>query len=244
MAQTPLVTISIPAYNLGNYLEKTLQSIFKQTYQNFEVLLVDDASTDGTAEVIARLAEQDDRVKPHYFKTHEGVSQARNYAIDNAKGELIVFVDGDDLLDPRYLEIIVEGLQDPKTDLMIVGYNWGWRSSAGGDPSFEEITKRRAYDAINFGDSGIGGYTWNKGFRLSIIRENNLRFDETLALAEDLLFTAEYILVSHKFVFYNVPLYEKVNRRTSTIHNATMRMRSRERTVRQHIDDMGMTLMP
>ncbi|EEI24411.1 glycosyltransferase family 2 protein [Lentilactobacillus hilgardii] len=82
----PLVTISIPAYNLGSYLEKTLNSVFKQTYQNFEILLVDDASTDHTAEVIAKFAEQDDRIKPHFFKEHEGVSKARNYAIDNARG--------------------------------------------------------------------------------------------------------------------------------------------------------------
>jgi glycosyltransferase involved in cell wall biosynthesis len=67
MADKPLVTISIPTYNLGNYLEKTLNSVFKQTYQNFEIILVDDASTDRTAETIAAVAQKDDRIRPYYF---------------------------------------------------------------------------------------------------------------------------------------------------------------------------------
>lgn len=241
----PLVTISIPAYNLGSYLEKTLNSVFKQTYQNFEILLVDDASTDHTAEVIAKFAEQDERIKPHFFKEHEGVSKARNYAIDNARGDMIVFVDGDDLLDPTYLEVIVSGFSDPKADLVIVGFNWGWRGG-GHDhqPGFEEVTKRRAYDSINYRGDGIGGYTWNKGFKMSIIRDNHIRFDESLDLAEDLLFTADYMMASHKFLFYDVPLYNKVNRGNSIIHSATYQMRAKEQVVRRHIDEMGMKLMP
>lgn len=243
--KTPLITISIPTYNLGPYLEKTLTSVFKQTYQNFEIILVDDASTDQTAEVIAAFAERDNRIKPHYFKKHEGVSKARNYAIDHANGEIIVFVDGDDLLDPTYLEVMVAGLADPSVDLMIVGYNWGWRGRGQQrHPEFEEITKRRAYDSINFGDDGIGGYTWNKGFRLAIIQAHHIRFDESLELAEDLLFTADYMLVSHRFRFYDVPLYNKVNRGNSIIHSATYRMRAREQLVRRHIDEMGMNLIP
>lgn len=67
MADKPLVIISIPTYNLGNYLEKTLNSVFKQTYQNFEIILVDDASTDRTAETIAAVAQKDDRIRPYYF---------------------------------------------------------------------------------------------------------------------------------------------------------------------------------
>ncbi|MFD1124477.1 glycosyltransferase family 2 protein [Lentilactobacillus raoultii] len=243
--KTPLVTISIPTYNLGKYLEKTLNSIFKQTCQNFEILLVDDASTDQTAKVIETFAKQDERIKPHYFEKHKGVSKARNYAIDHAKGEIIVFVDGDDLLDPSYLEVMVSGLADPKTDLVIVGFNWSWRGSRhAGRPEFEAITKRRAYDSINYRGDGIGGYTWNKGFRLSIIRDHQIRFDESLDLAEDLLFTAEYMLVSHKFLFYDAALYNKVNRGNSIIHSATYQMRAKERVVRRHIDEMGMTLMP
>jgi glycosyltransferase involved in cell wall biosynthesis len=245
MTTLPLVTISIPAYNLGAYLEKTLQSIFKQTYQNFEIILVDDASTDRTADTIQEFASRENRIRPHYYDKHQGVSKARNYAIDNAKGEVIVFVDGDDLLAANYLEVIVDGLKDPSVDMDAVGYSWGWRG--GGIRSgnhFVSIPKQEAFDSINNRGAEIGGYTWNKGFRLSVIRDHQIRFDETLDLAEDLLFTADYIAASHKILYFPSPLYTKVSRGNSIIHSATWEMRRKEQVVRRHIDDMGERLQP
>lgn len=245
MTDKPLVTISIPAYNLGGYLDKTLESIFNQTYQNFEIILVGDASTDKTAATIDRHAEADERIKPHYFKTHQGVSKARNYAIDHAQGDIIVFVDGDDLLEPTYLEAIVAGMADPQTDLVIVGFSWGWRGGGySRHPQFETVTKRRAYKSINYRGDNLGGYTWNKGFSMAVIRDNQIRFDESLDLADDLLFTADYILAAHQLVYYDAPLYNKVNRGNSIIHSATYQMRAKEQVVRRHIDEMGMKLMP
>lgn len=79
---------------------------------------------------MAKYADKDQRIHTHYFQSHEGVSKARNYAIDNAKGDIIVFVDGDDLLEPKYLEVMARGLADPSVDLVAVGYNWGWRGGA------------------------------------------------------------------------------------------------------------------
>lgn len=136
------------------------------------------------------------------------------------------------------------GLVDPKVDLMIVGFSWGWRGGYGYErnPQYETITKRRAYDSINYRGDNIGGYTWNKGFRMSIIRDNQIRFDESIDLAEDLLFTADYMLASHKFLLYEAPLYNKVSRSNSIIHSATYQMRAKEQVVRRHIDEMGMNL--
>nr|WP_252893084.1 glycosyltransferase family A protein [Lentilactobacillus otakiensis] len=199
MADNPLITISIPAYNLGSYLAKTLESILNQTYQNFEVILVDDASTDRTPSTIAKYADKDDRIHAHYFQSHEGVSKARNYAINNAKGDIIVFVDGDDLLEPQYLEVMARGLSDPSVDLVAVGYNWGWRGGSGGGNQFREVSKTNAYASINRRGGDFGGYTWNKGFKMSIIREHNIQFDESLDLAEDLLFTLTTFLLPTDF---------------------------------------------
>lgn len=244
MADSLLITISIPAYNLGSYLPKTLDSILNQTYQNFEVILVDDASTDRTPSTIAEYADKDNRIHPHYFQSHEGVSKARNYAINNAKGDIIVFVDGDDLLEPQYLEVMTKGLSDPSVDLVAVGYNWGWRGGGGSGNQFREVSKDNAYASINRRGGDFGGYTWNKGFKMSIIREHNIQFDESLDLAEDLLFTADYIFVAHRFLFYPGALYTKVSRSNSIIHSATWQMRSKEQVVRQHIDDMARKMQP
>lgn len=244
MAENPLITISIPAYNLGSYLSKTLDSILNQTYQNFEVILVDDASTDHTPDTMAKYADKDQRIHTHYFQSHEGVSKARNYAIDNAKGDIIVFVDGDDLLEPQYLEVMARGLADPSVDLVAVGYNWGWRGGSGTGDQFREVSKTNAYASINRRGGDFGGYTWNKGFKMSIIRDHQIQFDESLDLAEDLLFTADYIFVSHRFLFYPGALYTKVSRSNSIIHSATWEMRSKEQVVRRHIDEMARKMQP
>ena len=142
------------------------------------------------------------------------------------------------------MEVMAKGLADPKVDLVAVGYNWGWRGGHSGSSDFREVSKIDAYDSINQRGGDFGGYTWNKGFKMSVIKENNIRFDESLDLAEDLLFTADYVFVSHKFLFYPGALYTKVSRSNSIIHSATWQMRSKEQTVRQHIDDMARKMQP
>lgn len=244
MADLPMITISIPTYNLGSYLNKTLESILHQTDQNFEIWLVDNASTDKTADTVAQFEQADPRIHAHYFDTHQGVSKARNYAIEHAKGEIIVFVDGDDLLEPNYLEVIATGFTDPTVDLVGVGYTWGWRGGQSGRHDFTEISKTNAYASINHRGGDFGGYTWNKGFKMKIIQDNQLRFDETLDLAEDLLFTAQYTLAAHKILYYPDALYTKVSRSNSIIHSATWEMRSKEQAVRQRIDKMGRSMQP
>ena len=105
--ETPLVTVVICTYNGEGFLEKTLRSVFAQTYTNYEVVIVDDGSTDGTAEIIRRFSRENDCVRP-YFRINSGLPASRNFAFKQAKGSWIAIIDQDDLCYPSRLSRQVE----------------------------------------------------------------------------------------------------------------------------------------
>ncbi|MDS3859214.1 glycosyltransferase family A protein [Thermosynechococcaceae cyanobacterium BACA0444] len=106
----PLVSVIIPAFNAAHYLEQTLTSVIQQSLTDFEVLIIDDGSTDHTGEMVQAWVEQDQRI--HYFyQANQGVSASRNYGIAQARGEFIAFLDADDLWYPDKLALQVKHLQ-------------------------------------------------------------------------------------------------------------------------------------
>lgn len=240
-----LVSVIIPTYNVNNFIDKTIRTVLDQDYMNFEILVVDDESTDGTKEVIDDIAKIDKRIKVFHLDKHLGVSAARNYGMNNAQGKYIFFVDGDDEIENDFLSKLVAPMENDDMDMTIAGYSWGDMIShvfTYGQGKYSEVSKKEVYNSINTWGNKIGGYVWNKGFRADIIRDNNLRFDETLDLAEDLLFTAEYVLKADKFMYYSSTLYFKVPRSDSIIHSAGFTLKSKEKEIRQRIDEMGKTI--
>ena len=104
------VSIIIPAYNRQNVIEECINSVLSQSYKNFEIIIIDDGSTDNTVEICRQAAAKDDRIKI-LFGAHGGVSSARNKGLDAAKGEYIFFLDSDDIIHPKLLETLVCGLE-------------------------------------------------------------------------------------------------------------------------------------
>ena len=115
------VSIIIPVYNTKKYLEQCVFSIIEQTYQNIEVLLVDDGSTDGTSDLCDEIAKKDSRVRVIH-KTNGGAATARNLGIDEATGEYVMFVDSDDWLDTDAIENLVEHADKNNTDVIRFSY--------------------------------------------------------------------------------------------------------------------------
>lgn len=107
------ISVIVPVYNIEEYIERCVNSILNQTYDNFEVLLVDDGSTDRSGEILDCYKEKDSRVKV-FHKENGGSSSARNLAIDNANGEYLSFVDSDDYIEPDFLESLVEPINRAK----------------------------------------------------------------------------------------------------------------------------------
>ncbi|MEG4228085.1 glycosyltransferase family 2 protein [Microcoleus sp. N9_B2] len=118
----PLVSVIIPAFNAENFIAKTLESVLSQTYQNIEVLVVDDGSTDTTAEIVQSFAQKDSRVSL-FHQSNAGVAVARNLAIEKSKGEYIAPIDADDIWYPQNLEKQVECLITSEQSVGVV-YSW------------------------------------------------------------------------------------------------------------------------
>lgn len=195
---TPKYSIIIPVYNAEKTLSECLKSIIEQPVQNIEIILIDDGSCDASPSICIQYASVDKRIIAVH-QENAGVSCARNKGIDIARGEWITFVDSDDIVLPGYLSEFDK--QENKADLTYFGNIF--HSHDGCDAIYSLPTKRfvgrieieRAMLMLksNVVNYGYYGYTWNKFFRSSIIKEHNIRFTQGLYYREDEIFTNEYI---------------------------------------------------
>jgi len=113
------VSVIIPSYNLGNYLPQTLKSVMDQTFEDWECLVVENGSTDGSLSLLNQFCAQDSRIVPVVFTENQGVAVARNRGLELAEGEFILFLDADDLLDQHYMDSAMAAFKlDPTLDLV------------------------------------------------------------------------------------------------------------------------------
>lgn len=115
-----LVSVIVPSYNYGSFISETVQSLLSQTYKNWECIIIDDGSTDNTKDVVLDFARQDERIK-YIYQNNQGLSAARNTGLSNSQGEFIQFLDADDLIESKKLEIQVEFLNKNKEVDLVYG---------------------------------------------------------------------------------------------------------------------------
>ena len=183
----PKVSIIVPVYNAECYLRKCLDSIINQDFKDWELLLIDDGSTDTSLSICQKYSKFDNRIFV-FHKDNGGVSSARNYCLKEAKGEWIAFVDADDWLEPNYLTDL---LQCEDSDMVIGGYK--------NEQHNNKITdKRKTLEIkdIDFSEketNKIFYFPWRRIYRKNIIYANNICFDEKMRLSEDTCFTIYYL---------------------------------------------------
>lgn len=119
----PAVSVVIPVYNNEAYIEKCLRSVMKQTFRDLEIIVVNDGSTDGSAEILWRLCEEDPRIFL-INQDNAGVSVARNRGVVSASGEYLTFIDGDDYVAPDYIERLYESAQKQKAGMILCGLTY------------------------------------------------------------------------------------------------------------------------
>ncbi len=110
--KTPLISVITPAYNAENFIHETIESVLKQSYKNWEMIIVDDCSKDRTREIVKKYVEKDSRIKLFQLETNSGSAVARNTAMKNASGKYIAFLDSDDLWYPEKLEKQLQFMQE------------------------------------------------------------------------------------------------------------------------------------
>lgn len=188
-----LISIILPVFNRSETIVKTVNSLLKQSYQNIEIILVDDASTDISFGINQLFVRHDPRVRALRNSQNMGVSVTRNHGLKVAKGDWIVFVDADDWVEADYIENFVKMAQKSEAELLISGH-LGDHSLARLELPFSKkmMTSREVIEDV-IGELGpIGGYPWNKMFKRSIIQRYTIRFHEEISFLEDELFTIEY----------------------------------------------------
>ena len=177
----PTFSIVVPVYNTEKYIGECIDSILSQSYSDFEVIIVDDGSHDSSLDICRKYESRDGRIKVIH-KENGGVSSARNMGIDAAAGKYITFIDADDWILPGSLEFMAEQIERHGSDF-ITG-------------QIVKISPKKTfiYKSLKDGNKFTGECVKHLGgsfIRLSIIRDNNLRFTEGLAYSEDRVFLCE-----------------------------------------------------
>lgn len=189
----PIVSIIIPVYNVKNYLKRCLESIRVQTFANFEVLMIDDGSIDGSDEIIDVFAELDERFCALHY-ANSGVSVARNRGLQKAIGTYISFIDADDWVHPKFLERLVETIENECADMAVCGYERIYGDQIRSHVEKNEADKLLVTQFLTLlfrPDSEVQWYVWNKLFRSEYIKKY---FDEEIHMGEDIDFVMDYIL--------------------------------------------------
>lgn len=194
-SSSPLVTIIVAIYNVERFLPQCVESIISQHYRNLEILLIDDGSTDGSQDIVDHYVQQDPRVKAIH-EPNAGPATCRNTGMDHSTGEFIVFVDGDDYLEPDYVDYMLAVQRQTSTD-MVVSRNCFFTGDSRQiaqdhivTMSPDEATAEFFYPRIRLG-------AWNKMYRRSFLNDNHLRFIPEFRAGEGLQFITLAATLSH-----------------------------------------------
>lgn len=222
----PRISVILPAYNAAAFLEAAVQSVQAQRFTDWELIIVEDGAQDDTASICDRLALHDARIRVIH-KANAGVSSARNDGIDAARGELIAFLDADDLYEPEYLDEMLRAMDGCKAKSAACGFSWlypdGSMVSAGA-PMPAGLHDRKAvqqgfvlpllHDRLS-ADLTLGAI-WRCLFRTSLLREHGIRFSG--AYLEDEIFLIAYYSLEENLVCVDKPLYRYFQNPASVTH--------------------------
>lgn len=210
---TPKVSIVVPIYNTAKYLKKCIDSILNQAYENLEIILVDDGSTDESGRIADDFAKLDKRVKVIHQK-NAGQSAARNTGIKKATGEFISFVDSDDEIKKDFVKTLL-GLYSDDISIAVCGHQYRRVKEDSSKNLYQSpLRPRRAHETHKvyvlklLAKDGRMYSCNNKLFRLTVINKNSLAFNEKLNFAEDTKFVLDYLAKAHGEIAYTpCPLY-------------------------------------
>ena len=188
-----MISIIVPVYNAQKYIKRCVESILNQSYQKWELILIDDGSKDDSSLICDELKQTDSRIHVVH-SVNQGASAARNRGLDEAAGDYITFVDADDWVEPNHLEVLVNQI-DSDVDLCINSFiadlYYGSRPY-----QYKEVKTQDNIESINAFFTILlqhSQFLWNKLFKSNIINDNHIRFNTSISLGEDNIFILEYL---------------------------------------------------
>ena len=189
------ISVIIPVYNTGQYLEKCLDSVLTQQFKNWECLLIDDGSTDGSGSICDRYVERDNRFKVFHI-ANSGVSFARNLGIKYASGKYIAFIDSDDTVDKGYLTGLYNAMIKEQPELVVCGMKLVHSSGIEVNTATKGLVIIGNEDADRFVELNRKFLLYGpvvKLYHSDIIKNNNIRFPSGVQFGEDLMFNLKYL---------------------------------------------------
>lgn len=200
-----VISIIIPVFNGEKYLADCLNSILSQSYKRFEIVIIDDGSTDLTEIIVKSYLQTNSQIQ-YFFQSNQGVSRARNKGIDLARGEFVMFIDADDYISPDYLNNFIKYISKD-FDIIIGGITKVFENSV----TQVKLSKEGLFTlneiltdfAVEQKQNGIYGFVCSKLIRRSVIVEKKIKFDTALSLAEDFDFFLKYYQECKVFFIIN-----------------------------------------
>lgn len=219
-AKQPLVSIIIPIYNIENYLSACLDSIINQSYQNLEILAVDDGSSDDSYKIASAYAARDKRIKV-FQKPNGGLSDARNYGYDRCNGEYVAFIDGDDYISKYYIETLLNAVIENDSDISTCKYKLTYTTN---DKALEKKPSKdsktlSAEDALRslFYQKDVTTSAWGKLYRKELL--SDVKYPKGKKY-EDLATTYKLFAKANKVTVCNATLLYYMQRETSIMGQA------------------------
>lgn len=227
MNTSPMISVIIPLYNAEEYIENAIRSVLRQTFQDFEILVVDDCSYDESCTICERLCSEDDRISLIRQERNQGVSAARNRAMAEAKGKYIAFLDADDEYIPSALEYLYDLAEREQADVVhtpgffVQGNNSRYSAEKkvgnwidDGELLPNDLSKR----LDKYLSWEIQRSIWNKLYRKSFLDEHKISFVQ-IATSEDILFTLQCLCLAKNYVMGSKMVYIYWERSTSVTHS-------------------------
>lgn len=212
------VSIIVPVYKAESTLERCLDSILANRYKKFQVILIEDHSSDQSWSICQRYAEKSKNIIAVRNSINKGVSYTRNQGLSLAKGQYVLFVDSDDWVEPDYIGCLVGAVEKNQVEMAIAGYInhdelYGGRKDTFGWGGSERIVVEELHSKLmELYDKRLLQQLWNKIFLRDIIERGKLQFDEHISVGEDFRFVMDYIslMSKHFVVFIENPVYHYI----------------------------------
>ena len=214
----PLVSVIVPVFQAEQYLQRCIDALVSQTYQNTELIFVDDGSTDESQQILIREREKTDNIVI-INQNNSGPSAARNKGLQSAHGEWIMFCDSDDIVEPQWIQTLLDvAIKNPLSWVMC-RYTEVGKKGDGTAPaeSVTRLCKDNYFDVYN---QGLSAYVWNKIYCKELIDANDIQFDEKLSIGEDVEFNIQYYSRTEDILIINEHLYwyNRENNKSITKH--------------------------
>lgn len=214
-----LISIIIPVYKVEKYLEKCIQSLINQTYENLQIILVDDGSPDNCGKICDEYAKKDHRIEVIH-KSNGGLSDARNKGLEIAKGEYIGFIDSDDYIESDMYEVLYNLLKQYNADVSICNFytvSQGKIAIKNAENGIKEYNRIEILKEVLL-DNNIQSYAWNKLYKKELFDEIKYPVGKKY---EDIGTTFYLLEKCNKVVVTEKPEYYYINRQDSIVNNVT-----------------------